>query len=61
VFAVTSPARVDDLNVAQAGISWAADRWISLTASLVHTERTSNISSFQYNSNTAQISAALRF
>jgi len=61
VFAVTSPARVDDLNVAQVGISWAADRWISLSASVVHTDRSSNIGTFQFNGNVAQIGAALRF
>jgi len=61
VFAVTSPARVDDLNVAQVGISWAADRWISLSASVVHTDRSSNIGTFQFNGSVAQIGAALRF
>jgi len=61
VFAVTSPARIDDLNVAQVGISWAADRWISLSASVVHSDRSSNIGSFQFNGNVAQIGAALRF
>ena len=61
VFAVTSPARVDDLNVAQAGISWSPDRWITLNASVVQTDRSSNIASFQFTGNSAAISASLRF
>jgi len=61
VFAVTSPARIDDLNVAQVGINWVADRWITLNASVVHTDRSSNIGSFQFIGNLAQIGAALRF
>jgi exopolysaccharide biosynthesis operon protein EpsL len=61
VFVVTSAPRVDDLNVAQLGIGWNAERWISLNASLVRTDRSSNIASFQYTANTALISASLNF
>jgi len=61
VFVVTSPARVDDLNVAQIGINWSPDRWISLNASLVHSDRSSNIATVQFTGNTAAITASLRF
>lgn len=61
VFAVTSAPRVDDFNVAQIGISWNLDRWISVNANLIHSDRSSNIGTFQFTDNTAQISAAVRF
>ena len=61
VFAVTSPARVDDLNVAQASLSWSPDRWIAVNASVVRTDRSSNIAGFQFTGTSASISASLNF
>lgn len=61
VFAVTGPARSDELNSAQLGMSWSVRRYISLSASLGRDFRTSNTPGFQFSNNSASVGAELKF